>query len=348
MVGVWIVVVALELRRQRVSVGQSLPVLFRFGALAALPVLPWFVRNLLVTGNPVYPLFAGWIPSRDWTAEQGQVFARYIRYFSWAIASGARLGEPSRQLILLGVAGLVVAGTCVVCWRIKEPALRTLLALAGAFTLLCIGLTGLLLRYWLPGVICFTVVICVAASRAAAVRVSNWTSVRYWPAIAFVVFALGLQIRYEKITGDLLKHARMALGLPLHEREHDDASRMWAFIRSKTEPDARILAGAFYSTFGASSFGCFPANRQCFTTDSHLQTFIDLREWGAFLRSIRGAKIQYVLMSDRQFSPGRQGFSFLANENEYAFCQRLTRERGQLVFRAHHLELFRLEVAGYP
>jgi len=347
MVGVWLVVVAHELRTQRHSFRQAWPTLLRFGALAAVPVLPWLARNALVTGNPVYPLFASWIPSRDWTVEQGQVFGRYIRYFSWAIASGARLGEPSRQLILLGVATFVVVATGFFCWRIKEPASRTLLGVAGAFTLLCIGLTGLLLRYWLPGVICFTVVLCVAMSRAAAARVPQWSHIRYWPAIVFVAFALALQLRYEKLTGELFKHARMALGLPLLDREHDDASRMWAFIRSQTEPDARILAGAFYSTFGASSFGCFPANRQCFTTDSHLQTFIDLREWGAFLRSIRGAKIKYVLMSDRQFSPGRQGFSFLANENEYAFCQRLTRERGELLFRAHHLELFRLEVAGY-
>jgi hypothetical protein len=319
-----------------------LPALVRFGSLAAVPVLPWLVRNALVTGNPVYPLFANWIPSRDWTVEQGQVFGRYIRYFSWAIASGARLPEPSRHLILLGVAALVLVATSLFCWRIRDSASRTLLSLAGAFTLLCIALTGLLLRYWLPGVICFTVVICVAVSRAAAARVPAWSHVRYWPAIVFVAFALAIQLRYERLTGELFKHARVAVGLPLLADEYDDASRMWGFIRSQTEPDARILAGAFYSTFGASSFGCFPANRQCFTTDSHLQTFIDLRDWAAFLRSIDGAKIQYVLMSDRQFSPGRQGFKFLANENEYAFCERLTRERGELVFRARHLGLFRL------
>ncbi len=83
MIGVWLVLVALELRKQKTPAWQSLQVLLRFGSLAAVPVLPWLVRNLLVTGNPVYPLFDRWIPTRDWTAEHGAIFARSIRYFSW-------------------------------------------------------------------------------------------------------------------------------------------------------------------------------------------------------------------------------------------------------------------------
>lgn len=45
-----------------------------FGVLATLPVTPWLVKNYLLMGNPVYPLFGGWLTSEYWTVEQSALF----------------------------------------------------------------------------------------------------------------------------------------------------------------------------------------------------------------------------------------------------------------------------------
>ena len=117
-------------------------------------------------------------------------------------------------------------------------------------------------------------------------------------------------------------------------------------IRELTPPDAKILVAAFYTTFGSTSFGCFPFDRQCFVTDSHAQRYIRLDTWPAFVDSVAAAGIQYVLISEQQFAANRHGFTFEAGTNEYPFCARLVAEYGELIAKGEHLLLYRLQALG--
>ena len=46
-------------------------------AYSLLPVLPWLWRTWMVTGNPIYPMFAGIFPTRDWDTAAGTAFDHY-------------------------------------------------------------------------------------------------------------------------------------------------------------------------------------------------------------------------------------------------------------------------------
>jgi hypothetical protein len=70
-------VVLLVLRRQyRLLAG--------FCLAAVTMVGPWLVKNWLLTGNPMYPLFYEWFPSPHWSPAQAAVFsARHAPTFGW-------------------------------------------------------------------------------------------------------------------------------------------------------------------------------------------------------------------------------------------------------------------------
>lgn len=341
----WSLLVAVELHAQGRRLVPSLIVLIKFGLIAAAPTLPWFARNWYLTGNPVYPMATFLFPSRDWTAEQGAIFSTYIKLFSWGVASGASMGEPTRKLLLLVSAIGVLAGSTLVYWAAKDRGLRLLVCFSAVYILLCIALTGLVFRYWLPGIVCMLLVICALVAR---ILEQHFSRVLYVPALALMVLALGVQSRQEIQKGTLPRDFRVAVGISSHENEtrDDPAERMWRFVQKNTPADARVLVAAFYSTFGASSFGCFRAQRHCFTTDSHLQTYINLTDWPSFLRSIKQANVQYVLLSDQQFASNRQGFSYQAGENEYQFCMRLARDAGTKIFEAGHFQLYKIGGQG--
>lgn len=342
----WACIILAELRMQNRSWRDSLLLLTRFGLVASGPVLPWLVRNWKITGNPVYPMFASIIPTRDWTVEHGQLFSRYIRYYSWGIASGSRLTQNVR-LALLAASSVAILMLAAILWSLgKRPALRILLAFATVYTLLCIALTGLLFRYWLPGVACFSVVAFVILDER--LKRQSW---KYATALSLMVLALLVQLQQErKRDSGLVSELKLITGLSTPAREHaqDPLWQMWARVVANTPSDARILVAAFYTTFGSSSFGCYPLNRICFTTDSHLQRYIRLDDWHEFLASVKRANIQYVLISDERYTAGRHGFSFLAGRNEYPFCVRLAQEYGEKVTSFEHLALYRLRPIDLP
>jgi hypothetical protein len=140
----------------------------------------------------------------------------------------------------------------------------------------------------------------------------------------------------------------IAMGVRTPEQVHADNPvwQFWGKVRELTPADAKILVAAFYTTFGATSFGCFPIDRQCFATDSHVQRYIRLDTWPAFLNSVATAGIQYVLISDQQFTASRYGFTFTEGTNEYPFCARLVAEYGEVIARGEHLLLYRLQALG--
>ena len=55
-----------------------------FGLLAMAVVAPWLVKNWLLAGDPVYPLFHQWFSNSHWTASQAAVFSeKHYPTFGW-------------------------------------------------------------------------------------------------------------------------------------------------------------------------------------------------------------------------------------------------------------------------
>jgi 4-amino-4-deoxy-L-arabinose transferase-like glycosyltransferase len=70
-------IVLLAFRREL----RRLPV---FGLLAMVMIAPWLVKNWLLAGNPVYPLFYQWFPHSYWSATQAAMFSeKHYATFGW-------------------------------------------------------------------------------------------------------------------------------------------------------------------------------------------------------------------------------------------------------------------------
>jgi hypothetical protein len=308
------------------------------GLLALLPVLPWLVRNWSLTGNPVYPMLSSIIPTRDWNPELARVFSHFFRYYNWGKRYTHEWSEAKRAWMLAGASALILAACGFCISRAKRPELRSLLVLATVLLATALGVTGLYFRFWLPALLCLCLVVTASISR--------W---RYLPAAACLVLLLGFvqRVRHEVLSpvgvgvaGDL----RIAFGRESLDEAYqgEPVWETWKYINLHTPPDAHILIGAFYTSFGASSGGAFWLDRAAYVTDSQLQGFIHLETWPLFLESVKKARIDYVLVSDVQFAPDRLGFSFPASMNEYPFCRRLAVEYGELLQTHEHLQLYRL------
>ncbi|HET6960443.1 MAG TPA: hypothetical protein VFI56_27840 [Vicinamibacterales bacterium] len=316
--------------------GQSISVTVKCGVASVIPVLPWLWRNWLVTGNPLYPMLSSIIPTRDWSEEQGRVFTMFFRYYNWAKASGSRLGLPQRRELLFGVAFCAVVAFFVAIAVTRRRDLREMLVFAAVMIGMALGLTGLYFRFWLPALACL-------ALFAGAVSVARWGErAMAWAAV--FLLAAGISIRVRAESSELPGDWRMAAGLSSREQEYrsDPMWTTWTYINTNTPVDSRVLLASFYTTVGASSGAAFWVDRPTYVTDSHIQDYIRLSDWPAFLGSIRRAGIDFVVISDTQFDAGRHGFTFTAGTNEYPFCVRLVREYGTLVNQYEHWQVYRL------
>jgi hypothetical protein len=308
------------------------------GLVAALPVLPWFARNAIQTGNPVYPLFSGLIPTRDWNPDLARAFSLFFRYYNWAKRFAGQWSLDRRALVLACAAAVILAACLVTLWRAKRPEIRSLVLLATLLLGTALWSTGLYFRFWLPALICLLLAVAAALGPRSS---------RFWVPAATALLAAGLLLRVRNEEGGMSafrRHFRVALGLDgLDDAySHSYVWDTWKYINAHTEPGAHILIAAFYPTFGASSGGGFWVDRPVYVTDSQLQGFIHLDSWPSFLRSIAAARIEYVLISDELPNAGRLGFSFRESANEYRFCRRLVEEYGERVRTDGHLQLYRL------
>jgi hypothetical protein len=316
--------------------GRAISVTVKCGLVSVVPVLPWLLRNWHVTGNPLYPMLSSIIPTRDWSEEQARVFSLFFRYYNWAKASGSRLGLHQRKELLFGVALCALVAMIVAIAVARRRDLREMLVFAAVMIVMALGLTGLYFRFWLPATMCL-------ALFAASVAAARWSErAMVWAAV--LLLAVGLSIRVRAESEELPRDLRMAAGLSSREQEYgtDPMWSTWSYINTKTPAGAHVLLASFYTTVGASSGAAFWADRPTYVTDSHIQDYIRLSDWPAFLDSIRTAAIDFVVISDMQFAAGRHGFTFTAGTNEYPFCVRLVQQYGTLLTQYEHWQVYRI------
>ncbi len=104
------------------------PALWKWGVGTGLVALAsssfWFVRNLVTTGNPVYPLFWNLLGGRGWSATDNARYLATVRegVGGWrAVAQGlAQLVDPSRGLGWWLALAVLLGG--VAAWRARREA----------------------------------------------------------------------------------------------------------------------------------------------------------------------------------------------------------------------------------
>lgn len=69
------------LARRRIAPARALGAALTFGLLVLAVSLPWYVRNAIETGNPIYPFGHGVFPGRYWSAEAAAYLDEYYRWY---------------------------------------------------------------------------------------------------------------------------------------------------------------------------------------------------------------------------------------------------------------------------
>ncbi len=120
------------------------------GPFVAAPILPWLTRAFLVTGNPVFPLFANLIPSRDLSAELATKVDRYNRYMTWGNFIGRDWTLEQRAWVLVGVAALIALLGVLAFFKLRGRTTRGVVVVLTISSLVQLSAAGLYIRYWTP------------------------------------------------------------------------------------------------------------------------------------------------------------------------------------------------------
>ncbi len=118
--------------------------------LVAAPVLPWFTRALVVTGNPVFPLLANVISSRDLSPALATQMDRYNRYMTWGHGFSDSWTLEQRMGGLMVAAAVVALLGGLVFFKLRDRTARGAVVVLTIAVFAQLSAAGLYLRYWLP------------------------------------------------------------------------------------------------------------------------------------------------------------------------------------------------------
>lgn len=286
---------------RRSKQGPAFATLLAFGVGVAMAVGPWLVKNVVDTGNPIYPLGYNVFGGRYWSVEQER---------KWHAVHGPR--EISGDALVRGV--LEVAGSSD--WQ--SPLFTALVPLAflrvgtRRFALLMCGyvvylfatwwlLTHRLDRFWLPLLPALAILAGLGADWS---RRTSWTIL-----LAFIMF-FGLASNLTYISTGLAGPNEWTSDLPFQRYETRRAlNPPLLAIDQELPPDARILLVGQASVFHMDH----PIVYNTVFNRETIENLADGKTPEAFHQALvdRGITHVYVDWSEigRYRSPGNYGFS---------------------------------------
>ena len=118
--------------------------------LTAAPMLPWFTRAFITTGNPLFPLFATVIPTSEFSADLARKIDQYNRYTTWGNTIGSDLTLQERFWVLVCVAVVMALVAGLAFLKLRGPVARGAVGVLIFASLVQLSAAGLYIRYWLP------------------------------------------------------------------------------------------------------------------------------------------------------------------------------------------------------
>lgn len=114
------------------------------------PVVPWFIRAFILTGNPFFPLFATIIPTRDLSPELATQIDSYNRYLTWGNSLGREWSLEHRAQLILAVAAVVLLVGVFAFFKLRTRMARGTAVIVTVAMLAQLSAAGLYFRYSLP------------------------------------------------------------------------------------------------------------------------------------------------------------------------------------------------------
>jgi hypothetical protein len=305
-------------------------------ALVAAPVVPWLARSLVLTGNPVFPVLARWIPSRDFPAAMSREFETYNRYMLWGNRWGYDLGIDSRRLILAGIAIVVVAIGVLAYMRLKDPVHRAVTIVIVLTVVLQLFAAGLYTRYWIPlGAVLLIPVIALIVSRLDA-RLVGGALLAVTALFAALTIVDGLGFRPADFVAASVDDDRRA---DLAE----DLVPLLPVLRAASDDAAG--RGTVMMTHNCNGFYIDGPNL-CI---AGLENSVRLSSWDEFERDLADLGVTHVVApaaladgSELYEGNGAGSVGYLVREQRNALVSRLIRERGELLVTANGQSAYRL------
>jgi hypothetical protein len=323
-------------RENAVGVGEFLVL----AALVVLPVLPWFVRSALLTGNPFFPLFVGLIPTRDYSPETAAVFQHYNRYFVWGSGRGGNWSLGLRQGILAGFALAAVLATAFAYFRLSTKVARAVALAMLGIVVIQVAAVGLYTRYWIPLAAVLVLPIAVWCEPLFRFPIAR--------AALIAVAALGSAVRtravFSNVNNDVGGLALAGIGLqsernftlqhlplfPLYERANADL------------PANAVVMLTYYCG------GSFHIDRTTLCAE-FLQDALRFTTWQDFSADVARLRVTHVL-APRSLAEGSApppvdlaAPTRLIRDEQDEFIGRLLRTRGRLVQGAADQGLYALD-----
>ncbi len=314
--------------------------------LVAAPVVPWLIREAVTTGNPVFPMLAKWIPSRDFPAVVATEWETYFRYMNWGNSLGPDVGLETRKLVIV-VAAAAVCVVAGVAWAIvRSPAARATVIVSGLLAVMQVLAVGIYRRHW-------TAVMAVMQ----LLVIAQWAwmvPVRFFRVGAIVV-TLGLSLMAARTTlgaidNDYAGMVRTAFGL---EPQRDYIARhlpiypVFEYANQHLAADSGVLL--------EFSCGGFLVDRKTFCLENP-QGAISVESWDSFIADARRLGVTHVIaprwMADSTVTDYegmiRSGPGFALRGNMDRMLIRLLRNNNRLLASASDLGLYAVDLTDLP
>jgi hypothetical protein len=305
-------------------------------ALLVVPMVPWMIRSALITGNPVFPVLARWIPSKNLPPGNSEIFETYNRYMIWGTRAGYDLSLDARKVVVALVALAILACGVFVYLRQKDPVHRLVTVVLVPTLIVQLYAAGLYMRYWTPLAAVLQIPILAFVFSRINERVA-----RAGLLVILALFATGKihdwvrsdPAQYVAASVDASKreelHRELVPLLPLYETANDQAA-----------PGEAVLFG-----YGCAAF-YIDGPPMCAET---LETSLRLDDWDSFNRDLETLGIRYVIVP-RDVADGvpppeteaARAVGDVVRPEEYTMLNRLLRTRGQLIASALDQGLYRI------
>ena len=309
--------------------------------LVAIPILPWLMRAFLVTGNPLFPLFANVIPSRDYSAELATQVDRYNRYMTWGHSIGRGWTLEQRAWILLGVAVLLALLGGLAFLKLRGRTTRGVVVVVTITSIVQLTAVGLYIRYWIP--IAAPLTLPIAA--ALAPIISRRNVMVAWLGVTLAGSLVQARASYVDVGSNLTGLLRTVVGrderldflrdrLPLYP--------LYEYVNRNLPPEAGIVLSAYC--------GGFYIDRRTFCAE-FVQNSLRFTTWDEFTADLRRLRITHVIaprgLATGDLTPDLGGSSAAAitRAGQYRMVGQLLASHARILFAASDQGLYEITPA---
>ncbi len=221
-----------------------------FAALAILAASPWFIRDLVLTGNPIYPMFINLLGGEEWQPGRINIPSLMIRRVlhgqSWVydllVPISVSTSYSRNDFNIDGPLGPVflVALPLLIFFRSKPRAISVAGGMALVYYLFTLSASGIRLRYLIP-IYPFLILLGVHGLHGLATRGRRWGVSATTTAVA-AILAINLYLilpLYSVVSPPAFLTGRLDRAQYLREKIHDyDA---YEFMNSKLPRNVKVM-----------------------------------------------------------------------------------------------------------